>query len=115
MRAPAEATPWTGFARAQKVYWNTLWIGTALSLLLVAVTKGLWWAAGLLFFGVPLVQLLASVVAFLLILRQDMHPTDRAVAKATIGRITVRTIVGTLIGLAAMSPVLLLLALPLFR
>jgi hypothetical protein len=110
VQAPAEATAWTGYARAQKVYWHTVWIGTVLSVLLVAVTKGPWWAAGLLFFGTPLVQLLASVVALLLILRQDMHPTDRAAAKKAIGRITLRTIVGTLKGLFVMSPVLLLLS-----
>jgi len=78
--------------------------------LLVVVTKGVLWGAGLLFLGLPLIQLLASVVALVVILTRDMGPINREAAMAAIGRITLRTIVGTLIGLVAMSPVLLLIS-----
>jgi len=92
------------------VYWLTLLVLTPLACVLVGAYNGrpsqpFDWAAGFLgtiFFGLPFVQLAASAVAAVIVLIRSPAAVERA-HLWQIGRITLWTILGTLVGTGALA------------
>jgi hypothetical protein len=96
---------------AKAAYWKSLLYCTVLAVLLASAAGGYWWGIGVLFVGLPLVQLLASLLAILLLdgQRRGLRPPDLSLAKRTIGLIAWRGVLGALLGLLPLLLLILIL------
>ncbi len=90
--------------RAQALYWKCLVLATVVAAVFAGMWKGLLGLVGMVFLGLPAVQILASAAAFAWI---ALNPSrDQRMLNRVLLRMTWRALLGTIIGAGLMTPCL---------
>jgi len=89
---------------AKAIFWRALGLSTLLAVIVgLALTSDPTIALVIVFLLMPGIQILASFFALIWLMKSSLDAEQMALARNTIGRITVRTVAGTMIGIALME------------